>query len=137
MGTPLVSVLVPVYNVEPYIERCARSLFEQTYDNLEYIFCDDCSTDASIHILESVMKDYPQRLEQIRIIHHERNRGSAAARNTLIDNSNGVFLFWVDSDDWVETNAVDLLVSKQQEKDLILIIMLQQLLKEKLVFFME
>ena len=117
MTNPLVSVLVPIYNVEAYIEQCARSLFEQTYDNLEYIFCDDCSTDASIHILESVMKDYPQRLEQIRIIHHERNRGSAAARNTLIDNCKGVFLFWVDSDDWVDTNAVEVLVKKQQETD--------------------
>lgn len=117
MNNPLVSILVPVFNVEPYIERCARSLFEQTYHNLEYIFCDDCSTDASIHILESVMKDYPQRLEQIRIIHHERNRGSAAARNTLIDNCKGDFCFWVDSDDWVDTNAIEQLVMKQREKD--------------------
>lgn len=114
---PLVSVLVPVYHVEEYIEKCARSLFEQTYDNLEYIFCDDCSTDASIQNLKEVMKDYPQRSEQIRIIHHERNRGSAAARNTLIDNCKGDFCFWADADDWVETNAVELLIKKQQEKE--------------------
>ena len=117
MGNPLVSVLVPVYQAEVYIERCARSLFEQTYDNLEYLFCDDCSADASIRKLESVMKDYPARLEQIRIIHHERNRGSAVARNTLIDNCKGVFCFWADADDWVEINAVELLVKKQQETD--------------------
>lgn len=117
MGNPLVSVLVPVYQAEAYIERCARSLFEQTYDNLEYLFCDDCSADASIRKLESVMKDYPARLEQIRIIHHERNRGSAVARNTLIDNCKGVFCFWADADDWVEINAVELLVKKQQETD--------------------
>ena len=114
---PLVSILVPIYNVELYIERCARSLFEQTYYNLEFIFCDDCSPDNSIQILEEVMNDYPLRSEQIRIIHHERNRGSAAARNTLIDNSKGDFLFWVDSDDWVETNAVEVLVKKQREID--------------------
>lgn len=117
MANPLVSVLVPVYQVEQYIEQCVRSLFEQTYDNLEFIFCDDCSPDASIQKLKEVMKEYPQRLEQIRIIYHERNRGSAAARNTLIDNCKGVFLFWVDSDDWVDTNAVEVLVKKQQETD--------------------
>lgn len=114
---PLVSVLVPIYNVEPYIERCSRSLFEQTYDNLEYIFCDDCSPDASIQKLEEVMKEYPERSKQIRIIRHEQNRGSAAARNTLIDNCKGVFCFWVDADDWVDTNAIELLVKKQQEAD--------------------
>jgi len=114
---PLVSVLVPVYQVELYIEQCVRSLFEQTYDNLEYVFCDDCSPDASIQKLEEVMKDYPQRSEQIRIIHHERNRGSAAARNTLIDNCKGDFCFWVDADDWVDTNAIERLVIKQREKD--------------------
>ena len=114
---PLVSVLVPVYHVEDYIETCARSLFEQTYDNLEFIFCDDCSPDASIQKLKEVMKDYPQRLGKIRIIHHERNRGSAVARNTLIENCKGDFCFWADADDWVETNAVELLVKKQQEAD--------------------
>ena len=117
LRTPLVSILVPIYNVEPYIERCARSLLEQTYDSLEFLFCDDCSTDASIQILEAIIKEYPQRAGQIKIIRHERNRGSAAARNTLISNSKGVFLFWVDSDDWVETNAVELMVKKQSEND--------------------
>ncbi len=114
---PLVSVLVPVYQAEKYIERCARSLFEQTYDNLEYVFCDDCSTDASIQILEEVLKEYPERTAQVQIIHHEQNRGLASARNTLIANSKGLFLFWVDSDDWVEKNAIALLVAKQQETD--------------------
>lgn len=117
MGTPLVSVLVPVYNVEPYIERCARSLFEQTYDNLEFIFCDDCSTDRSVYVLEQVIRDYPNCERRIRIVHHDHNRGLAAARNTLVEFSKGVFVFWVDSDDWVETNAVELLVAKQQETD--------------------
>ena len=115
MSNPLVSVLVPVYRVEAYIERCARSLFEQTYDNLEYIFCDDHTPDASIQVLDKVMADYPNRAKQIYIIHHEQNRGNAAVRNTLLENSKGLFLFWVDSDDWIETNAVELLVAKQQE----------------------
>lgn len=115
MSQPLVSILVPVYKVELYIERCVRSVFEQTYDNLEFIFCDDCSTDASIRILETVMKDYPQREKQVQIICNDSNRGLAAVRSILVANATGDFVFHIDSDDWVEKNAVELLVSKQME----------------------
>ena len=112
---PLVSVLVPVWNVEKYIERCARSIFEQTYDNLEIIFVDDYTPDNSIQIIEGLLKDYPKRAKQTHIIHHEHNRGLSAARNTAVDACNGEFLFHVDSDDWVELNAIELLLKKQQE----------------------
>ncbi len=117
MASPFVSILVPVYNVEPYIERCARSLFEQTYNNLEYIFVDDCTPDKSMHILEEVIRDYPHRSEQIRIIQHKYNKGLAATRNTLVENAKGDFVMHVDSDDWMELNAVELLVTKQIEID--------------------
>ena len=93
MESPLVSILVPIYNVEPYIERCARSLFEQTYDNLEFVFVDDCTPDKSIQILETVITDYPNRAKQTRIIQHDHNRGLSATRNTLIYNSTGEFFF--------------------------------------------
>lgn len=111
----LVSILVPVYGVEKYIERCVRSLFEQTYDNLEYIFVDDCSPDNSIEILKRVMEDYPERKAQVRIIRHERNRGLAAARNTALDAAQGSFLSHVDSDDYLDRDAIRLLVEKQVE----------------------
>ena len=75
MENPKVSVLVPIYGVEKYIERCARSLFEQSLDNIEYIFVNDCTKDKSMDILYEVIKDYPHLLEQIRIINHETNRG--------------------------------------------------------------
>lgn len=58
---PKVSVVIPVYGVEKYIERCARSLFEQTLDDIEYIFVNDCTKDRSIDILNSVINDYPAR----------------------------------------------------------------------------
>lgn len=74
-----VSVLVPVYGVEKYIERCARSIFEQTYHNLDIIFVDDCTPDHSIDVLKRVLKDYPERKEQTRIIKHDHNRGLAGA----------------------------------------------------------
>ena len=116
-NNPLVSILVPVYNVEKYIERCARSVFEQTYENLEYIFVDDCTPDNSVAILQKVMEDYPDRKKQTKIIHHDRNRGIAATRNTAVENCSGDFLTHVDSDDWIELNAVEIFVKKQQEND--------------------
>lgn len=64
-----ISLLIPVYGVEKYIERCARSLFGQTYQNIEYIFVDDCTKDSSIAVLKKVLDDYPFRKEQVTIIH--------------------------------------------------------------------
>ena len=107
-----VSILVPVYGVEKYIERCARSLFEQTYDNIEYIFVDDCTKDRSIEILQKVLEDYPNRKNQVKILHHEKNRGLSAARNTALDASTGDYLMHVDSDDYLRKDAVLLLAKK-------------------------
>ena len=111
--TPKVSILVPVYNVEKYIERCAVSLFEQTYENIEYVFVNDCTPDGSIQVLEQVMKRYPLREKSTRIINHTVNRGLAAARNTGVENCSGEFVVHVDSDDYVELNAVEILVNQQ------------------------
>lgn len=110
-----ISILVPIYNVEKYIGRCARSLFEQTYPDIEYIFVDDCSPDHSIDVLKRIINEYPKRKENIRIIRHKVNRGLAAARNTGVDAAIGDFIMHVDSDDWLETNAVQWLVEKQME----------------------
>ncbi len=68
MSKPLVSILVPVYGVERYIERCARSLFEQTYDNLEFVFANDCTTDRSMDILHEIELQYPH-LSDLSLIH--------------------------------------------------------------------
>lgn len=112
---PVVSILVPVYQVENYIERCARSVFEQTYPNIEYIFVDDKTQDSSISTLKNVLADYPNRKNSVKVIHHEQNRGLAAARNTAVEACSGQFLLHIDSDDWLEPNAVKVLVKKQQE----------------------
>ena len=104
-----VSILVPIYGVEQFIERCARSLFEQTYQNLEYVFVNDCTPDKSIEILTRIIEYYPKRFNSIRIISHEKNRGIAASRNTAYDNATGEFVTIVDSDDWLELNAIELL----------------------------
>ena len=111
----LVSVLVPIYGVEQYIERCARSLFEQTYPNIEFVFVNDCTRDRSVEILMQVLKDYPHRAEMVKLINHDSNRGIASTRNTALNNATGEFVSYVDSDDWLEPNAIELLVKRQIE----------------------
>lgn len=115
MDWPLVSIITPIYNVEPYIERCLRSIFEQTYDNLEYIFVDDATPDRSIDVIKRVLADYPRRKKQVHIIHHNWNKGIAAARNAAVKTCTGEFVFHVDPDDWIEIDAVEILVKKQKE----------------------
>ncbi len=111
----LVSICVPIYKVEDYIERCARSLFGQTYNNVEYIFIDDCSPDKSVQILKSVLCEYPQREKQTNIIKHKNNRGLAAVRNTAVHNAKGDFILCVDSDDFLDLEFVQTAVKLQKE----------------------
>lgn len=82
MGTHLkLSVIVPVYNVERHIEKCVRSLFQQTLDEVEYIFVDDCSTDDSLNVLQLLVVEYQNLADNIIIIRHKQNRGVSVARN--------------------------------------------------------
>lgn len=99
---PKVSVIVPVYGVEKYIERCARSLFEQTLDDMEFIFVDDCTKDESIEVLKRVIDLYPVRKDQVKIIHHAVNKGLSRARETGVNAATGDYIGHCDSDDWVE-----------------------------------
>lgn len=111
-----VSVIIPVYNVEQYIERCASSLFDQTLESIEFIFVDDCSPDKSIDILKSVLTKYPHRIPNTQIIHHQYNRGSAAARNTGLNVAQGEYIIYCDSDDWVNPNIYELMYKTAQSE---------------------
>lgn len=102
-----VSILVPIYNVELYIKRCIISLFEQTYNDIEFIFVNDCTKDKSIEILNSTLQQYPQRWEQVKIISHKTNKGLAAARTTALQNATGDYVMHVDSDDFLNLDAVE------------------------------
>ena len=106
-----ISILTPIYGVEKYIEQCARSLFEQSYASIEYIFVDDCTPDKSIGILQSLLKEYPERAQQVRIIHHDRNRGVGAARQTALMAATGDYLLFADSDDMLPEDAVEKLTT--------------------------
>jgi len=114
---PRVSIIVPVYNVEQHIERCARSLFEQTFKELQFIFVNDCTPDNSIIILKKVYEEYPGRIGQVTIINHEINKGVAVARNTGLDRANGEYFLQIDSDDWVEKTMIEELYQKAKEND--------------------
>lgn len=110
-----VSVLVPVYGVERYIEQCAASLMEQTYKDVEYIFVDDCTPDASIERLREVVTRYPEREPQVSIISHERNLGSAGARQTGLDAATGDAVIFVDSDDYIHPMMIESLVNEMEQ----------------------
>lgn len=97
MTSPKISVIIPVYNVEKYLEQCLDSICNQTYKNLEIICIDDCSTDSSPEIL----KQYSQKDDRILVIKQPQNKGQSAARNLGIDRASGEWLTFVDSDDWV------------------------------------
>lgn len=104
-----ISVIVPVYKVEKFIYRCAKSLMEQTMDNVEYIFVDDASPDNSIQILKKVLADYPGRRDNVRILAHAENKGLPAARNTGLAVATGEYIFHCDSDDFVEKDLLSTL----------------------------
>ena len=111
-----VSILVPFYQAAPFIERCARSVLEQDYADIEYLFIDDGSTDGGRSILERVIEEYPQHKDSVRFIHNEQNLGLASCRNLAVQACTGVFLFWVDADDWISpVSAIRQLVDKQRE----------------------
>ena len=95
---PAVSVIVPVYNTEKYLEECIRSLTEQTLSSLELIFVDDGSTDASPKILERYRARDP---EHIRVI-TQKNAGQGKARNVGLAAATGEYVGFVDSDDYVD-----------------------------------
>lgn len=103
----LVSVIVPVYNVEKYLGRCVDSILSQTYRNLEIILVDDGAKDNSGSICDS----YAQKDSRVRVIHKE-NGGLSSARNAGIDIASGDYLEFVDSDDWLEPEAVESLLQQ-------------------------
>ena len=110
-----VTIIVPVYGVEKHIRECAQSLFSQTYEKMEYVFCDDCTPDRSIEILHEVMAEYPER--KVRIIKNERNKGLGGTRARLVQEVKSDCFLIVDSDDILPENAVEILVKRMKETD--------------------
>lgn len=117
MQQPLVSVIVPIYGVEKYIERCVRSIFEQTYQNIEIIFVNDCTPDSSMNILDKVIQEYPNRQSKVQIINHDVNRGLAAARKTGLLVAKAKYVIQWDSDDYVDVQFLEKMVALAEKED--------------------
>lgn len=109
-----VSVIVPIYGVEKFIERCARSLMEQTLREVEYIFVNDATPDNSMEMLTSVLACYPDRQDSIKILKHQKNKGLPAARNTGLAVAEGEYVFHWDSDDFAEPDMLEQMYDKAQ-----------------------
>jgi len=109
-----VSVIIPVYKVEAYIERCTRSLMEQTFPDIEFIFVDDGSPDGSMDIVKRVIAEYKR---DVRILVHPENKGLPAARNTGLQACTGEWILHCDSDDWLEPTMVEHLYNAAVKAD--------------------
>lgn len=115
MNSPKVSIIVPVYNVGQYIEKCLDSVFGQTYSNIELIIVDDCGTDDSMH----VVREYLAKHNSLKayILSHEKNRGLSAARNTGLLQSTGDYVYFLDSDDYIKPDCLMKLVNPLKIKN--------------------
>ncbi len=114
---PRLSIIIAVYNCKKYIDACARSLFEQTQEDLEYIFVNDATPDNSITILQNVIDEYPERKPFIKIINLMKNGGVSNARRIGIENAIGEYIIHCDSDDWVDKDMYERLYHKAEETD--------------------
>ncbi len=117
MGGVHVSIIVPVYNVECYLEQCLKSILQQSFENYELLCVDDGSTDNSGKIL----KEYALKYNRIKVITHEKNLGLSAARNTGLKYANGKYVMFVDSDDFIEKNALEELfcIAEEAQVDIV------------------
>ena len=113
----MISVIVPVYNVEKYLRQCLDSIVAQTYRDLEIILVDDGSIDAS----GAICDEYAVRDSRIKVV-HQPNRGLSSARNTGLDLVSGEYTFFIDSDDWIHEKALErlLLAQAKTNADLVL-----------------
>jgi len=107
MEQPLITILVPVYNAGDYLHQCLDSIVGQTYQNLQVVLVDDGSTDDSWQICQ----EYASKDKRVEAYHQE-NQGVAAARNALLEHVRGDYVIWVDSDDWIEPDMIEFLVSQ-------------------------
>lgn len=107
-----VSIIIPIYNVEQYLAQCLDSVINQTYKNIEIICVNDCSLDNSFRILD----EYSKNDKRIKIINRENNGGLSAARNTGLDNASGKYIYFLDSDDWIDLDYIEKMLNAADKK---------------------
>lgn len=109
LSNNLVSIIIPVYNVSAYIERCIKSVMNQTYKDIECIIVDDATPDDSIVKCEQMIASYEGQI-QFTILHHQKNRGLSAARNTGTAAAKGEYIYYLDSDDDITPDCIEKLL---------------------------
>jgi len=112
---PKVSFIIPVYGVEEYIERCCISIFEQSYKNFEVVFVNDCTKDNSEQIVLNVIERYRHLGIHTSIIRHETNKGISATREDGQNAATGEYILYVDSDDYISTEMLEVLVNRAEQ----------------------
>ena len=115
-----VTIIVPVYNVSAYIERCWESLVKQTYKEIEILFVDDCGTDDSVEKLQKLIETHPGIY--CKILHHDHNRGLSAARNTGLMAATGDYVYFLDSDDDITEDCIERLVAPVMNDDVDIVV---------------
>lgn len=115
---PRISVIIPVYGVAQFVERCTRSLMNQTLrKDVEFIFVDDKTPDHSITIIEKVVSEFPAREGQVTILHHPENKGLPAARNTGLAAAKGEYIYHFDGDDYAEPELLERMLKMAEQTD--------------------
>lgn len=110
----MISIIIPVYNVEEYLHVCLNSVLKQTYQDFEIICIDDASTDSSLEILEYFI----QKDSRIKILKNDYNKGPGYSRNRGLDIAQGKYISFLDADDWLSPNAFEILIEKTEENNL-------------------
>ncbi len=106
-----VSIIIPIYNVEQYVGRCIKSVLNQSYPDIEVLLIDDCSPDGSMQVALNTVANHPRK-DCVRTIRHSHNQGLSCSRNTGIDAATGDYLYFLDSDDYISTDAIELLATQ-------------------------
>ena len=121
-----VSVIIPVYNVENYLDKCLKSVLDQTEKNIEILCIEDCSTDNSLNIL----KNYAKTDERLHIFHNQHNYGLAYSRNIGLDAAKGEYITFVDSDDYIDNRAIEEMYDNAIKRNLDLLFCDTEIIRE-------
>ena len=113
----MISIITPVYNAGNYIARCVESLLTQTYNDIEYIFIDDASTDNSVEVLRQAIDLHPEKKSRVKILRNEKNSGCAFTRNRGIKAATGKYMIHVDGDDYVDSSFIEKLYNTAVAQD--------------------
>lgn len=111
-----VTIGIPVYNVEKYIAQTIESVLSQTFESIEFLFCDDCGVDSSMEIVRNYQQTHP-RGKDINTVRQPHNKGLGEARNRMLSMAQGRYIFFMDSDDTIASNTIELLYNKAQVFD--------------------